>query len=350
MAFSSSQSFYGHGKVLLSGEYAVLYGAKAFGIPLKLGQSLELSYYHTFDPYLHWKSFDINGELWFEGRFELWHFDSLDKEKRDHPLTLKLQKILRGARAQNSHFLRDNTGVSVETHLEFPLDWGLGSSSTLVYNIAQWAYVSPFDLQFSCLGGSGFDIACAQSEGPIVYEYIRGEVPSWRSEEFYPPFEDKLYFVHLGRKANTSEALEKLEKKIPNDKLIGEISAISELLLHASNLREFQNGIREHEYLIAAFLGHETVKESLFSDFPGEIKSLGAWGGDFALVAADLAPVEVYRYFSERGKKVIIPFSDLILRGSSYDSESRLLGREERIHMVMANSRLKGPLRIEDSF
>ena len=34
----------------------------------------------------------------------------------------------------------------VITQLEFPLEWGLGSSSTLISCISQWLQIDPFDL------------------------------------------------------------------------------------------------------------------------------------------------------------------------------------------------------------
>ena len=57
----------------------------------------------------------------------------------------------------------------MNTHLEFPRDWGLGSSSTLINNVAQWAQVDPFELHFKVSNGSGYDIACAKRRYPIVY-------------------------------------------------------------------------------------------------------------------------------------------------------------------------------------
>ena len=49
--------------------------------------------------------------------------------------------------------------------------------------------------------------------------------------------------------------------------------------------------------------------EKLFNDFNGEIKSLGAWGGDFALVIGDLNSVE---YFKNKGYETIISFNSML--------------------------------------
>jgi hypothetical protein len=53
-----------------------------------------------------------------------------------------------------------------------------------------------------------------------------------------------------------------------------------------------------------------TIKESLFPDFSGVIKSLGAWGGDFVLAIAKENPSD---YFKERGFKTIVSYKDMIL-------------------------------------
>ena len=59
-------------------------------------------------------------------------------------------------------------GTRVETQLEFPREWGLGSSSTLISNLGLWAETDPYDLLSATLGGSGYDIAAARSESPFL--------------------------------------------------------------------------------------------------------------------------------------------------------------------------------------
>ena len=54
----------------------------------------------------------------------------------------------------------------------------------------------------------------------------------------------------------------------------------------------------------------QTIKESLFPDFDGVIKSLGAWGGDFVLVIARENPTD---YFKEKGFETIVSYQDMIL-------------------------------------
>ena len=60
----NEQTYFGRGKLLLSGEYFVLDGASALVLPTKLGQSMTVRYSPSFNPKLHWKSFDSNNDLW----------------------------------------------------------------------------------------------------------------------------------------------------------------------------------------------------------------------------------------------------------------------------------------------
>ena len=285
-------------------------GAQALAIPTAYGQSLQVEYLPSFKPELHWKSYDVNGNTWIDTRFEFWHFNCLDENPSEE--SLKLQKVLRQVRKQNSHFLRDEGDVRVETRLDFPLDWGLGSSSTLIYNISQWAYVSPFELLFSTYGGSGYDIACAQSNGSILYEKkIKG--PLWSLVDFDLSFKDCLYFVFLGEKSNTERAIGSYNKRRPfAQKLIKEISHISQDMIQAKNIEEFNSLIKAHEKLVSSSLDLVPVKQQFFPDYWGEIKSLGAWGGDFIMVTSQQKVSETRQYFEKLGYHNIIPFKEMI--------------------------------------
>ena len=61
------ESFYSHGKLLLTGEYLVLDGAKGLALPTKLGQWLTVENHE--DNSILWTSFDENNEVWFKEEF-----------------------------------------------------------------------------------------------------------------------------------------------------------------------------------------------------------------------------------------------------------------------------------------
>ena len=61
---------------------------------------------------------------------------------------------------------------------------------------------------------------------------------------------------------------------------------------------------------MSSILELPTVKESLFPDFDGSIKSLGAWGGDFVLTVSKDNPTA---YFENKGYKTIVSYQEMIL-------------------------------------
>src|SRR5690606_10074625 len=103
--------------------------------------------------------------------------------------SIRLFEILHAAKQLNSDFL--NSGCQVETRLTFPQDWGLGSSSTLINNIAKWAQIDAYKLLENTFGGSGYDIACAEYNGPITYQL--GKQRTVKDVDFNPVFKEALY-------------------------------------------------------------------------------------------------------------------------------------------------------------
>src|SRR6478609_5513262 len=128
------QTFYSNGKLLITGEYLVLDGAKAFALPTKFGQNLIIE--ESEGEIIHWKSFDSDGSIWFE---ETIPFASIvRKERFDDAKNIKntLIEILHEAYRMNPDFIAKAKGYTIRTELTFPKFWGLGTSSTLINNIA----------------------------------------------------------------------------------------------------------------------------------------------------------------------------------------------------------------------
>lgn len=273
-----------------------------------MGQHLEVK--RTTSSDLLWESYDKNGKKWFKSSISLFDFAPLTTT--DQKISDLLQKILKSAVRLNSEFLSQWNGVKIETKLEFPQEWGLGSSSTLFYLIAEWADVNPLMLYFKTENGSGYDVACAFAEGPL--EYLNSpEQVSYTEVEFNPKFKDLLYFVHLNKKQDTAQGIQDYIKNVKNKPaLVKSISQITEDIQTAKSIQEFERLLTEHENLIAHHTGFKKVKDQHFSDYPGVIKSLGAWGGDFVLATASKGenPVE---YFSSKGFNTVLKYNDLIL-------------------------------------
>ncbi len=306
--------FYSNGKLLLTGEYLVLEGAKALALPTKFGQDLEVI--SIKEPQLIWGSFDLNGNCWFEAIFELPKlrlisatFDS-DIEGNSDKIAETLLEILSEAKKLNTDFLNSSAGFLVKTTLTFPRNWGLGSSSTLINSIAFWAKVDAFQLLWNSFKGSGYDIACAQNNSPIFYQLL-DKKPIVERVNFNPRFQENLFFVHLNQKQDSKKGIAKFRENKQNlQKEIEQISMISEDFLKVSNLNDFEKLIFEHEKIISSIIQQKPVKSELFPDYFGEIKSLGAWGGDFVLATGNEKSIS---YFKNKGFETILPYSEMIL-------------------------------------
>jgi uncharacterized protein YrrD len=83
-------------------------------------------------------------------------------------------------------------------------------------------------------------------------------------------------------------------------------------MINAGELTTFNKVIKEHESIISRALGYEKVKDLYFSDYWGEVKSLGAWGGDFAMITTNRTFQETREYFEAKGLTTVIPFSEII--------------------------------------
>lgn len=299
-----------HGKLLLTGEYAVLDGALALAFPVRFGQSLRVEAHESLGR-LFWTSLNLEGTVWFEASFGLRDFTVL--QTTNIATARRLQQMFQACRNQNPHFLNNAAGYQAYTQTDFPREWGLGTSSTLIALLARWAEVDPYEVLFNTLGGSGYDIACAFAEKPLLYR-LDGRLPEVKAVDFSPAFADQLYFVFLGKKQNSREGIEHYRRHInEHAQLIQNISAITRQCLACRELDEFAGLLLEHEQLIGQALNLPRAQDLYFPDFQGVIKSLGAWGGDFVLAAGKGLPEDTHTYFMEKGYNTCISYRDMVL-------------------------------------
>ena len=300
--------YYSNGKLLLTGEYTVLDGSLSLALPTSFGQELKVQLQKSTS--LEWISYDENGEVWFQGEFDLDNLRPIKtRNENSDPVARRLSKILNNVRDLNQNFLKSRSGFQVVTRMDFNRHWGLGSSSTLINNIAQWAGIDPYRLQYSSFGGSGYDIACAIHGHPLLFR-LKSEQPQVSEVVFDPPFKDKLFFVYLNRKQNSREGIERYRGlEISKPELISEISEISRELIACDQLIKFQELLKTHEILMASALRLTRIQDELFPDYKGVVKSLGAWGGDFVLAASQ---DEDPSYFLNKGYQTILPFSEMV--------------------------------------
>jgi mevalonate kinase len=306
----TTQQYYSKGKFLISGEYLVLKGARALAVPLKYSQSLEVAPNTNSEFHLRWNA-SVKNTFWFEAIFDI---DSLAiLETSDLQKAKILSALLKEANALNPKILRNVKGFDVLTNTDFDINWGLGSSSTLVANVAKWFGADPFRLHFANSSGSGYDIACANADGPIFYT-LHEEQPLIEPARFNPEFSNRLYFVYLGRKQKSNHSIRDFFDKLVNrEKEIERISEISEELTSTHDLEEFEFFIDEHEQIMSGVLGVPTVKESTFGDFPASVKSLGAWGGDFVMMTWPGEKKDLLLYLNSKGLNTVFGFDEIVL-------------------------------------
>jgi len=307
----SPSTYRANGKLLLSGEYLVLHGAKSIALPLKVGQQMVVSEGDNPQTIL-WKA-NFQDEIWFKCILNSVDFrvlETSDLEKSD-----VLRQLFKTIRIINPEFA-PNAGIKFETTLESNPEWGFGSSSTLISLLSQWAGVDPFKLNELVFNGSGFDIACATADGPIFYSRNKPVEPILLDY----PFADQLFLVYSGHKKKTAaEVSAFLKEREVSAYLIEEISALSNEFADCRDQEKFNQLISQHEQLVGGLIGQTPVKELFFANFDGAIKSLGAWGGDFFLASTSLPFSGVKKYFENKGLTSVFRWDDLILKRKYHD-------------------------------
>jgi mevalonate kinase len=296
------------GKLLITGEYLILKGALALASPVKFGQSIHI-HEDSNSSYLIWESYERQN-CWFTAKIDT--IDSKVIEANDPQTADRLLTWLKAADQLNPGFLKRQSNKKVIIKADFDRSWGLGSSSSLLSNIAWWAEVDPFPLNRLVSKGSGYDVVCARENGPIFFN-LDSEGFSVRPAEFNPVFKNNIYFIYLGQKQDSSKSVASfLESGSRYSDEIERISALAKQIAFASNLSEFEECLKEHEEIMADVLRQKRIKEKRFADLKGEIKSLGAWGGDFAMLTWHDSKEDLKNYLTRINIDTIFTFDEII--------------------------------------
>ncbi|MDO9255763.1 MAG: GYDIA family GHMP kinase [Bacteroidales bacterium] len=305
----SFKSYY-NAKLLLTSEYLVLNGAKALAVPLKFGQRLSVE--ENEQGIILWQAIANDGFIWFSGKYSLKDFSIIESSHPD--IAIHPQRLLVAAKKLNPDFCHSTVGYHVISTLNYPLLWGLGSSSTLIAAIAGWAGIDPFKLHFEVSKGSGYDIACAISDGPIIYS-LKGNKPEFERVSFSPSFANKIYFVYQGNKQDSAEGIQKYRNRNsnPEPEIIGKANLLADRMLRSSSLLEFEKVMLDHEIMISNLLETPSIRQTVFTDLPGEVKSLGAWGGDFCMLTWHDDPGVLSAYLKSKGLETWFNYNDIVL-------------------------------------
>lgn len=293
------------GKLLLTSEYVVLDGAIALAVPTKWGQEFFFDEEDNQQSLIFWKA-KHQDQHWLDITIDYKNWTVVDTNLPD--AAAFILKTLQNIQELGSAIFSDSKSYYLTTNLQFPADYGLGSSSTLMTNLAEWSGVDAFMLNELSLGGSGYDIAVAKAQSTILFWRENNDV-NYEKVDFSPDFRRDLIFIHLGKKQDSREGIRLYRSKEKLLYLVRRFSEITQSVLQVKTLEEFSALMQDHEILLSDFLGLPTAKEKYFQDCPTFIKSLGAWGGDFVMSCR----FENYeKYFIEKGYENVFSWENMI--------------------------------------
>lgn len=289
------------GKIMLSGEYAVLKGARSLSFPVQFGQLF------TFSASCNSITISTNykGKQLFNGFFTKKGdivTTSSSKQARFMEEVLKtIVKIMH----------KDLPPFNLEIASEYPLSWGLGSSSSFITGICRFLDIHPLSVNEKMKHSSGFDVATQWKETPVLYKKLPRPVLEEAKVDF--PFANQLYFVWQGKKQSSKKSIQEFHKITWSKNELQRITTISQELLRIKKIEGFIALIEEHEKTLSKVLKMPVLQEkiSAFEGIPA--KSLGAWGGDFALLVWRESFQKLKLHLRPAGYTVVIPWSKMVL-------------------------------------
>ncbi|UTX47665.1 GYDIA family GHMP kinase [Chryseobacterium sp. MA9] len=292
------------GKLMLTSEYFAIDGALVLAVPTKLGQEFFFEEKEDGKSLIHWEAYHQN-KFWLKAVIDYKNWQILET---NIPSSAEfIVKTLKNVQQLSITKFKTDLTYHLRTNLQFPADYGLGSSSTLMNNLAEWAEIDPFHLNTISLGGSGYDIAVAKEKSAVLFQ-SKPEI-KYEKVDFNPSFKNELIFIHLNQKQDSREGINFYKSKKKSPELVDEFSDITKKIMLCSELENFSELMMIHEHKIADFLEISTVKEKLFSDCPSFVKSLGAWGGDFVMSAKF---GDYKNYFWEKGFPIVFEWENII--------------------------------------
>lgn len=300
MITQSVSTYFAAGKLMLFGEYLVLKGAPCLAIPLKFGQELAVSSVNK--PEIHWESKALD-KSWFTACLDL---NGQIISSSNEEIAAILSQLMQLIRSEKPHLFTE--GLQFTVNANFDLAWGLGSSSTLLSLLAQWSDMNVFELSNKSFGGSGYDVACATEQAPILYNADQHNVHPIRLS---PAITSQLLFVYSGNKQNSRNEIKRFSSLNCSQQQVDEMTQIIEDVTHTHDIEAFEFSINESERIMSNILEVPTLKGENFSDYPHGIKSLGAWGGDF-FMATFRNEEDARSYFNQKGYFTQFNYSEII--------------------------------------
>ncbi|PLX14759.1 MAG: hypothetical protein C0599_18200 [Salinivirgaceae bacterium] len=289
---------------MITGEYLALQGATTFAVPLIFGQELEIE--EVSHSLVYWRTL-FKDKIIFHAIFETDQFNVL--ETSDTEKSSWIKSVFLAIRDQKEDFLVDS-GAEATATIDLHMNYGWGSSSSFITNLCKWADVNPFWVNMKVGGGSGYDIACATVSQPILY-HNESNLPKYKEVDYHPEFTQNMWFIFQENKMNTADAIRGFRSKRVNETVISRVSEISQEWIKADSIDKIMELMREHEKLLSECVNMDSIAKQ-YEDFNGEVKSLGAWGGDFMLAVSPMSGADVISYFENKGRPTMFNWLEIV--------------------------------------
>ena len=96
-------------------------------------------------------------------------------------------------------------------------------------------------------------------------------MPTWSLVDFNPSFKENLYFVYLGTKKDSGQAVKDYRERGSASKdTINIINALTKAMAVADDLCEFEKLLIEHEDVVSRYMGLKPIKKTTFFRTFGE--------------------------------------------------------------------------------
>lgn len=291
------QSYYAPGKILLVGEYAVTKGFEGLAVPVKTGQWMDVWEFNSpgnAEDRLIFNALDLHGSTWFSESFDIEFLKRNSANYADAPSTnastdSEDSHLLKVLTLVSPNFWKPGKSYRFETRLEFDRNSGLGSSSTFIELVCRYFKLDPFQVQDKVFGGSGYDVAIAAVQKPLIFWRTESDI-HFRQWSLNPELTKDWKVVFLGNKVNsrtsTSQVNDMLDDLAKDENYQMQIQKIIEIVRDAKELMAVETGIEMYQMFLSQLLGLVTPY-TFFGVKPlprGVCKWLGAWGGDMLLV------------------------------------------------------------------
>src|SRR5690606_24801583 len=232
--------YYASGKLLLFGEYLVLKGARSLSIPLRYGQKMKVVPVEIEE--INWTSKVLTKE-WFSAKFTT-RLEMI--ETTDEQVAASVLHLLKLLHDEKPTLFSGGLGFHLEA--DFPMEWGFGSSSTLISLLAQWSGADPFKLLKNSFGGSGYDVACATADSPIIFEAGRN---SKKAVELSEKITSKLLFIYSGKKQKSKNEVLRFEEIAVTENQIQQMNNLIDSVIACEEIKKLEAVIEQSERMLS---------------------------------------------------------------------------------------------------